>query len=248
MAQLKSRLRQLGRPLFIFLTLIAIGGLVVQALFPEAYFSSQEQLRAWVQSAKPFDAPIFIAAQALQVVITPISHYTVSILGGVLYGQWLGGIYNWIGRIIGHTIAFWIAKSIGVRAVQSFFAPEDLRRYQKFVQGEKRTLHLRLSALFLMLFLPLFPDDEISYLVGLGGLPFRYYFPVLLLGHLGGSFALAYLGAGVETRDPYFWFLTILTIFLAVLLILAIRRLASSEDQNSETSIAQSPVTESSES
>lgn len=233
MEKIKKYLTFLVRPLYVFLTIIAIGGFLIQIFYPEFYFSNQEVLQTRVNSYFPYDVPAFIGLQTLQVILAPISHYVVSILGGVLYGQWMGGIYNWIGRIIGHVIAYWIGRTIGVKIIKWIFSDTDLERYQKFVNGTKKTLHTRLTILFLMIFLPFFPDDELSYLVGLGGLNFKYYFIILCLGHLGGSFALAYLGAGIETKDPYFWFLTILTISLAILLIISVRRLGKMN--NSDT-------------
>ena len=79
--------------------------------------------------------------------------------------------------------------------------------------------------LFLMIFLPFFPDDELSYLCGLAKFKFKYFVPVTLLGHLGGSFALAYTGAGINTRNPYFWILLTITFLLFGLLLATLIRI-----------------------
>lgn len=144
---------------------------------------------------EPYDAIIFIVLQALQVIIAPISHYIVGLAGGFTYGAIVGGLYNYVGRMIGHVIAYYIGLKLQWLA-KKMFNPNDFAKYQKFVTGTKETLWIRLTILFLMIFLPLFPDDEVSYLVGLAGLKFRYYFWVLLLGHIGGSWALSYLEQG----------------------------------------------------
>ena len=90
--------------------------------------------------------------------------------------------------------------------------------------------------LFAIIFLPLFPDDEISYLVGLAKFHFGFYFIVLFLGHLGGSFALAYAGAGIDAKDYYFWLLTVLTISLTVLLAYFVRRLGKATREEHRSS------------
>lgn len=222
--KLSNFIKLVGRPLFIFLTAVAIIGLFIQIFLPDLYFSNQAILQEKVESYRPYDMLAFVSLQVVQVIIAPVSHYAVSILGGALYGPWLGGILNWIGRIIGHFIAYWLGRILGQKLIRIFFNESDFNQYKKFINGTKETLYIRLIILFLMIFLPLFPDDEISYLVGLGALHFPYYLIVLILGHLGGSFALAYLGAGVDSKDPYFWILTCLTIFLAGLLIYFVRR------------------------
>jgi len=213
------------KPLFIFLTVIAAIGFFVQIFFPELYFSNQEILRKKVLAYQPFDVLAFIGLQIFQVIVAPVSHYVVSILGGALYGQWMGGVYNWVGRMIGHVIAYWLGRTFGQKLIRLIFDELDFEKYKKFVKGTSKTLYIRLIVLYLMLFLPLFPDDEISYLVGLAALDFKYYLIVLALGHLGGSFALAYLGAGVDTKDIWFWILTSLTIIFAVALIYYVKKL-----------------------
>lgn len=212
------------KPLFLVLSLIAILGFFVQIFFPHLYFSNQEALRNQVLAYRPYDVLAFIVLQIFQVIVAPVSHYFVTILGGAIYGPWLGGLYNWIGRVIGHIAAYWLGRLLGRRIIKLLFAKRDLEKYDKFVKGTDKTLYIRLIILFLMLFLPLFPDDEISYFVGFAALNFWCYLIVLLLGHLGGSFALAYVGAGINTKDVWFWILTTVTIILACALIYYVKK------------------------
>lgn len=212
----------LTKPLFYFLTIIVILGFLFQILLPEIFFESQENLRLWLNQFKPFDEIIFILIQALQVILAPISHYAVGLAGGFIYGSFWGGVYNYIGRMIGHIIAYWIGF-YAQNLVKKIFNVKDFEKYQKFIKGTDKTLWRRLLILFLMIFLPLFPDDEISYLVGLAGLKFKYYFWVLLFGHIGGSFALSYLGAG-QTKDPVFFGFVLFGVISALLLVYLIRK------------------------
>lgn len=213
-----NKLQTFTKPLFIVFTLIAIGGFFIQIFYPNLYFSSQAEAQEFIAGYKPYDKVIFVLTQIIQVIIAPISHYIVGILGGVLYGPIEGGILNWIGRVLGHLAAYGIAFYFGRALISKIFNPEDLSYYQKLVTGTPSTLHLRLLILFAIIFLPFFPDDEISYLLGLAAFPFKWYLPVLLLGHLGGSFGLAYIGAGIDTKDTLFWVIFLSTIFLTVIL------------------------------
>lgn len=224
-------MKKVARPLLIVLTAIAILGFLIQIFYPNLYFSSQEEARIFVEHYQPYDQIVFILVQILQVIVAPISHYVVGILGGVLYGPVQGGCLNWIGRMAGHIAAYWIGRTLGRTIVKKIFSSEDLHKYEKIVNGTPQTLHIRLFILFAIMFLPFFPDDEISYLVGLAGLHFKYYVLVLALGHLGGSFGLAYIGAGIDAKDTLFWVIFVSVIILAILLVWAVRRLGQTSDE-----------------
>ena len=92
--------------------------LILGYLYPSSFFSNQEAIRNYVNSFGSFAPIIFIILQILQVVITPISHYAVSIAGGYIFGLWLGALYNFIGRVIGTIIAFYLARYIGKKIVE----------------------------------------------------------------------------------------------------------------------------------
>ena len=54
---------------------------------------------------------IFIALQALQVIIAPIPGEVTSILGGYLFGESLGFIYSTLGLTVGSVAAFEIGRA-----------------------------------------------------------------------------------------------------------------------------------------
>lgn len=157
---------------------------------------------------------LFVGIQALQVVITPISHYVVGAIGGFLYGPILGGVLNYIGRIIGHACAFFIARRFKGLA-KRFVGSDTMARYDRIFSGEvegRRSFTPQHLMLFLFYFLPLFPDDEISYLVGLSSMRWTPFILANLFGHLGGAFSLSYIGSGINTKDWLFWVLTFATL------------------------------------
>ena len=226
----KSLFRRITKPFFLFITLIAVVGFIIQIAAPNYFEVSQEATQKWLKQYEPFDWIIFIGIQTLQVIITPISHYTIGLLGGFMYGAWWGGLYNYIGRMAGHICAYWLGRCFQ-SLIRKYVNENDFANYQRFINGTPETLWIRLLILFLMLFLPLFPDDEISYLVGLAGIPFRYYLAVLLLGHIGGSWGLSYLGAG-EAKDPIFFGLVIIGFICTIGLIFFVRKLGKGTHNN----------------
>ena len=158
--------------IWYLLAVIPILLLILGYVFPSSFFSNQEQLRSFVNSYSIFAPIIFIIIQILQVVLTPISHYVVGIAGGFLFGTWLGFLYNWIGRVIGTFIAFYLGRKFGRKIIKHLVKEETLRKYDKVFEKGK-------TILFLMYLLPLFPDDELSYLAGFSSIKAKVFLPIV---------------------------------------------------------------------
>jgi len=200
---------------WIIITLIPVLGLIWSVISPNDFQFWQEIARTWIDKFGGFGPLIFVFIQILQVIITPLSHYTVGAIGGYLYGPYLGGILNYIGRVFGHYVAFLIARKYGRNFIKKHLDETTIIKYDRIFSGEnenKRGGSLQSLLLFLIYFLPLFPDDEISYLVGTSNMSKKPFLLANIFGHLGGAFSLAYLGSGVSTKDPLFWILTISTL------------------------------------
>src|ERR1700704_5025270 len=71
---------------------------------------------------------IFILLQALQVIISPIPGEATGILGGYLFGQWLGLFYSTIGLTLGSVVAFWIGRGLGAPYVKDLCNAQTLNR------------------------------------------------------------------------------------------------------------------------
>jgi uncharacterized membrane protein YdjX (TVP38/TMEM64 family) len=192
--------------IWYILTFVPIVLLILGYIFPLQFFGSQEAIREFVNQFGIFAPVAFIILQILQVVLTPLSHYTISVAGGFIFGTWQGFIYNWIGRIIGTAISFYLGRIFGRKIIQHVVKPKTMQKYDYYFNKGKLLL-------FLAYFLPLFPDDEISYLAGFSSLNPRIFIPIMAIGHLSGSLALAYIGNGIQSiREPMFIFLSLITL------------------------------------
>ena len=192
--------------IWYILTIVPIALLILGYLFPSSFFGSQEAIRDFVSQFGIFAPIAFIMLQILQVVITPFSHYAVSIAGGFIFGTWQGFIYNWIGRVIGTAIAFYLARIFGRKIIKHLVKKETIQKYDYIFEKGKLLL-------FLAYFLPLFPDDELSYLAGLSAISPRIFLPLMAIGHISGSLSLAYIGNGIQSfKEPMFIILSLITL------------------------------------
>lgn len=183
---------------------------------PIKFFSTQDSIRSFVESYGVLAPIAFVFIQIFQIVVTPISHYVVGITGGYIFGTYYGFFLNWIGRIIGHAIVFFIARYGGRPIIKRFVKQETFDKYDKI--WEKGAI-----VLFFIYFLPLFPDDEISYIVGLSKMRFRIFLLANIFGHIGGSMALAYAGSGINTKSPLFYSILILTLIAYFIFFILLR-------------------------
>ena len=203
--------------IWYLLTIIPIILLILGYIYPSSFFSNQERIRDFVESYGIFAPIVFVIIQILQVVLTPISHYVVGLAGGFIFGTWYGFILNYIGRVIGTLIAFYLGRNFGRRIIKHLVKQENVAKYDKLFEKGRLIL-------FLMYFLPIFPDDEISYLAGFSSMKARVFIPIILLGHIGGSLGLAFLGSGLSYSSPLFIIFSLITLIAGVLFVIFYKR------------------------
>jgi len=138
---------------------------------------------------------IFIALQALQVIIAPIPGEVTGILGGYLFGQWVGLFYSTIGLTVGSVAAFGIGRWLGARYVQKLVTPDIWQKMGFIVEAEGTIL------CFIIFLIPGLPKDMVCYLFGLSPMPFWVFTLASTLGRLPGTWVLSAQGAHTAAGD-----------------------------------------------
>jgi len=144
----------------------------------------KETLREWGLLAPV----VFIAIQALQVVISPIPGEATGFLGGFLFGQWLGLIYSTVGLTLGSLAAFSVGRWLGARFVQGLVKKETWDRLGFIVEAEGAIL------CFVIYLIPGFPKDMACYIFGMSPMPFWVFALVSSLGRIPGTWVLSAQG------------------------------------------------------
>jgi len=150
---------------------------------------------------------IFIGMQALQVIIAPIPGEVTGILGGYLFGEWVGLVYSTIGLTVGSLAAFTVGRWLGAHYVQRLVSPEIWRKLGFIVEAEGAIL------CFVIFLIPGLPKDMACYLFGLSPMPFWVFAVVSTLGRIPGTWILSAEGAHTAAGDY------IEVIFLTALLV-----------------------------
>ena len=78
------------------------------------YFVDRDKAIQLITSFHPYDEVFLILLQIIQVVAAPIPGEATGLIGGYLYGPYLGTLYSTIGLTIGSWIAFILARFFGM--------------------------------------------------------------------------------------------------------------------------------------
>ena len=152
--------------------------------------TSEERLQALVASAGAAGALLFVAFQAVQVVV-PILPGGLGCLAGVLlFGPWGGFLYNYIGICIGSLAAFGISRYCGKPLLPLLFSEKTITKYSRWAEEKNRFARLFALAIFL----PVAPDDFLCYLAGTTEMTWRRFTTIILLGK---PFAIALYSLGL---------------------------------------------------
>ncbi len=160
-------------------------------LYVDKHFFLKQTLREWGILAPV----IFVGLQALQVIIAPIPGEVTGILGGYLFGQWLGLIYSTIGLTVGSVAAFGVGRWLGAHYVRTLVSQETWDKMGFIVEAEGAIL------CFIIYLIPGLPKDMVCYLFGISPMPLWVFTLVSTLGRIPGTWVLSAQGAHTAAGD-----------------------------------------------
>jgi len=131
----------------------------------------------------------------LQVIISPIPGELTGILGGYLFGEWVGLFYSTIGLTLGSVAAFAVGRWLGTRYIRSLVSPDIWRKMGFIVEAEGAIL------CFVIFLIPGLPKDMACYLFGLSPMPFWVFGVVSTLGRIPDTWVLSAQGAHAAAGD-----------------------------------------------
>jgi uncharacterized membrane protein YdjX (TVP38/TMEM64 family) len=167
----------------------------------------KETVRSWGWMA-PL---VFIAIQALQVIISPIPGEITGPVGGALFGTWLGLFYSTIGLTIGTLFCFWVGRKWGEPLVRPWLSEHHWNQMNFVLEAEGAII------CFILYLIPGFPKDILSYLFGISPMPFWLFAVVSSVARIPGTWVSSYFGAHVAEQQ-YIWAIAFMAIIVALCL------------------------------
>lgn len=168
----------------------AVAVIAIVVAWKSGYFEldSRRKLVETVQQLRllPFVEAGFVAAYALAVtMVLPAAVLTV--LGGAIFGPWIGALLAWGGSMIATALAHWLGHSIARQPLKRLFGEHRLLKQLRDLRGVVPLFRLRL--------IPVAPFAVLAYIAGLADVSLRRLLLATALGVIPSVAAYSYVGA-----------------------------------------------------
>lgn len=120
------------------------------------------------------------------VVVLCLPATAVIVLGGAIFGPWVGALLAWTGAMAGTVVAYWLAHNVARRPMQRLFGEHRLLR-QLRQRGDT-------VALFRLRVLPIAPFGVLDYVAGIAGVSLTRLLIATALGTSLSVLAYAFVG------------------------------------------------------
>ncbi|MGI6013911.1 MAG: TVP38/TMEM64 family protein [Oscillospiraceae bacterium] len=162
---------------------ISIAGLLACVVwsiygYRSGLFTSPEALQDYIAGFGTAAALIFVLFQILQVIVPIFPGGISNLVGVLLFGPWLGFLYNYVGICVGSILAFWISRCFGRPIMDKLFSEKTIQKYKAWTEKKSHFAKLFTFAIIL----PGTPDDFLCYLAGVTNMSWKHFVTVILLG------------------------------------------------------------------
>jgi len=147
-------------------------------------FKDINALRGLVGNSVILGPIVFILLQILQVVIPIIPGGVSSAAGVLIFGPYLGFVYNYVGISIGSVIIFLLGRRYGKPFILSMISDKTYDKYIGWLDNQSRFEKLFALAIFL----PVAPDDALCLMAGLTNMTVKKFTLIILLAKPASSF------------------------------------------------------------
>ena len=146
--------------------------------YKSGLFSSVETFRQFIVGFGIWAPLIFLLIQIVQVIIPVLPGAVVYAAGVLIFGVWMGLVYNYIGVCIGSTAAFILSKKYGRPFVRKVIGEKYYGKYIDRVNRGKSYFDNFFAA---AIFFPAAPDDVLCYVAGLTEMRLGKFVAIILL-------------------------------------------------------------------
>ena len=139
------------------------------------YFEDTDSLLELIRRYDSYAVLIFVAVQFAQVTILPLPATLTTIAGFTVFGVSETLLYSSAAIIAGSMVAFAAGRTFGVRLAVWLCGAKSVAKYRELLKGRETLL------LYAMFLLPIFPDDLLCVIAGLGSMSYRSFGVMMLI-------------------------------------------------------------------
>lgn len=225
--------RRLSKGLLVFLIvymLLLWVGSMYRPFSPEVLLSKEtaDNVKTWILNWGWASSTIFILLQIAQVIFAPVPGQATGFVGGYVFGWEMGVIYSMTGLTLGSLIVFVLARKLGRPFVERFNPGEAVTDFERmFIRPESKSGEIYgkskkavgqhgVFTFFMVMLLPVLPDDLVCFVGGLSGIPIWKLLLAAVLGRFPGMLVLSMVGDGFSKAQSNMFLL----IFIAITCVL----------------------------
>ncbi|MDQ0509042.1 TVP38/TMEM64 family inner membrane protein ydjZ [Aedoeadaptatus ivorii] len=153
-------------------------GLFLLWMWRAGLLTDENKIRAALEASGAFAPLVFIAIQAIQVVIPILPGAVGCVFGVVFFGSLKGFLYNYIGICLGSIAAFYLSRRYGSAFARQMAGGKTFEKYLHYLDDTSRFE----KVLAFLIFFPFAPDDILCYVAGLSRIRFERFTTIILLG------------------------------------------------------------------
>lgn len=151
--------------------------------------NSVDKIRELILSMGFWGRLTFVLLQFLQVTFLPIPSTITTLAGVLIYGPLQTALLSLSGIILGSLFAFFLGRQFGRKLVSFMVGEQTCQKWVKFLTNAKYSF-------FIMMLLPVFPDDVLCLVAGLTNMSWTFFTVTNLIARPAGIFMTCYLGSG----------------------------------------------------
>ena len=201
--------------LYIFFVLVI--GIFILKAFQEPlvsvmhWFSDPGAVGEAVQHSGFWGPTILFVLFVLQVFLAFIPGQALMVASGYIYGFTGGMLITWFSLVAGGQAAFWLARRYGRHFAEKWVASSVLDRWDRAATGQSIVFFA------ITLVLPLFPNDAMCYVAGLGNMSHRRFLLANALGRGIASVLTVLVGVFADQIPSLIWIAIIAFVVLGVI-------------------------------
>ncbi|MBV6397280.1 MAG: hypothetical protein HFACDABA_02890 [Anaerolineales bacterium] len=175
------------------------------------WIGDREAVAAFTESAGIWGPFVIFVLLILQVFLAIIPGQALMVVCGMLYGFTGGSFLAWISLVTGGQLAFVLARRLGRPFAERWVSPDVLNRWDKSAAQQGAGFFT------VSLILPIFPNDAMCYVAGLGAISYRRFLGANMLGRAITCTLTSFLGAYGSSIPPVAIGIGIVSFFLIAL-------------------------------
>lgn len=171
---------------------LAVLGIFIVYGYRTGLFTSADTFREFITGFGIWAALIFVLIQIIQVIIPILPGAAGCVAGIIIFGPWMGFLYNYIGICVGSILVFLLSKKYGTQFVRGIIGEKSYSKYIDWIDRGKK-----FDTMFaLAIFFPVAPDDLLCYIAGLSKMQLKKFTAIILLGK---PMSIAIYSMGITT-------------------------------------------------